>query len=342
MNRNSRASMPSGATAKQVQPASRPPATFEAYDPEAYGVIVHPNRFDWYLTTRWLPDLGNEAYIVVKVLRNELYYNPAKRALRDECEMSMAELARRCNLSRTKLFALFKDNWALNKFVERQAQIKIKGDRPHRDVNAFRVCMTDPIHPDDEPAYRLLLEQRGSERLAKEARAKFRVSREEAPAAYASQNGTHRLPMSPEKVAYESGSGTHMGDMSPDSERHKEEFLPSGVLTKEFLTPAAPPAIQRPPEGVETGYPEPLAVAWQEALLLLAGQVSKPTFETHIKTLCPVALSEGNEVSLAVPSAFTRSWIEKRHVPAIENALSLRLGRAVTVCLIERKPGAPP
>lgn len=194
MNR-SNGSKPSGATAKK-EPPSRPPATFEAYDPEAYGVIVHPNRFDWYLTTRWLPDLGNDACIVVKVLRNELYYNPAKRALRDECEMSMAELASRCNLSRTKLFALFKDNWALNRFVERQAQIKIKGDRPHRDVNAFRVCMTDPIHPDDEAAYRLLLEQRGAERLGREARAKFRVSREEdAPRAYESQNGTHRVPM---------------------------------------------------------------------------------------------------------------------------------------------------
>jgi hypothetical protein len=241
MNRST-GNKPSGASPKKEPPASRPPATFEAYDPEAYGVIVHPNRFDWYLTTRWLPDLGNEAYIVVKVLRNELYYNPAKRALRDECEMSMAELATRCNLSRTKLFALFKDNWALNKFVERQAQIKIKGDRPHRDVNAFRVCMTDPIHPDDEPAYRLLLEQRGSERLAKEAKAKFRVSRtEEAPRSYESQNGTHRAPMSPELAPYESHFGTHMGHMSPKSERHKEEFLPSGVLTKELL-PASPGA----------------------------------------------------------------------------------------------------
>jgi chromosomal replication initiation ATPase DnaA len=80
-------------------------------------------------------------------------------------------------------------------------------------------------------------------------------------------------------------------------------------------------------------------VAWKEALLLLADQVSKPTFEAHIRTLRPVGVSEDNEVSLAVPSVFTRSWIEKRHVPAIANALSVRLGRAITVCLIEHKSG---
>ena len=160
----------------------RPPATFEAYDPEAYGQIVHPNRFDWYLVTRWLPDLGNDGLAVVKVLRNELYYNPAKKALRDECEMSMDELARRCNLSRRTLFRLFEQNAALRAFVQRQPQFSLKGDQPHRDVNAFRVSMTDPIHPGDEEAYRLLLEARGAQKLAGEVGPKHRLKRGEAGA----------------------------------------------------------------------------------------------------------------------------------------------------------------
>jgi AraC-like DNA-binding protein len=235
----------------KVKP-ERPPATFVSYDPEAYGAIVHPNRFDWYLVTRWLPDLGNDALAVIKVLRNELYYNPDKKALRDECEMSMEELARRSNMSRTRLFKLFRTNAALNAFVERQPQVKVKDDRPHRDVNAFRVCMTDPIHPDDEEEYQRLLEQRGAERLAASMRPKFRVKGDD-PYEYAGR--THRTPMSARSAEQEYAARTHMGDMSARGALHNDQILPPDLLTKE-LTPAAAPSHKCvPPEGEEKSSP---------------------------------------------------------------------------------------
>jgi AcrR family transcriptional regulator len=249
---------------QQPQQRQREPATFEAYDPEAYGAVVHPNRFDWYLVTRWLPDLGNDGFIVVKVLRNELYYNPAKRALRDECEMSMEELARRCNLSRRTLFRLFEGCEALGRFVRRQTQFSLKGDTgPHRDVNSFRVAMTDPIHPSDEERYRMLLEQRGAEQLADSAGARrHRVKRSgagdtaavtiDAGEPYECHIGTHRASMSAKNDTYECQPDTHSAAMSAILAPHKENSLPPEVITKGSL-PAArgePPPAKRPPEGV--------------------------------------------------------------------------------------------
>jgi chromosomal replication initiation ATPase DnaA len=76
-----------------------------------------------------------------------------------------------------------------------------------------------------------------------------------------------------------------------------------------------------------------LAVAWQEALLLLAEQVNKPTFEAHLKTLRPVSLSDSGEVHLQVQSDFTRSWIEKRYLQDVEQALSAALKRNIIVRL---------
>lgn len=70
--------------------------------------------------------------------------------------------------------------------------------------------------------------------------------------------------------------------------------------------------------------PITLRRAWDRALRTLATRVNKPTFETHIRTLRPLALEEGTEnnrpylfVTLGVPSAFTREWVEKRHAPLI-------------------------
>lgn len=68
--------------------------------------------------------------------------------------------------------------------------------------------------------------------------------------------------------------------------------------------------------------------AWDRALRMLASRVNKPTFEAHIRTLKPLALSERmhegmmlSEITLGVPSVFTREWVEKRHTPLIQSLL---------------------
>lgn len=78
--------------------------------------------------------------------------------------------------------------------------------------------------------------------------------------------------------------------------------------------------------------------AWDRALRMLATRVNKPTFEAHIRTLKPLAMSElveGGlprcEIVLGVPSAFTREWVEKRHAPLIQGLFEEILDRDVRV-----------
>ncbi len=77
--------------------------------------------------------------------------------------------------------------------------------------------------------------------------------------------------------------------------------------------------------------------AWDRALRALSSRVNKPTFETHFRSLRPVALAEENDdrgrlvvaITLGVPSAFTREWVEKRHAPLIVSVFEEILDRTV-------------
>ncbi len=76
--------------------------------------------------------------------------------------------------------------------------------------------------------------------------------------------------------------------------------------------------------------------AWDRALRTLATRVNKPTFETHIRAIRPLTLSELREsgisvyhITLAVPSAFTREWVEKRHSALISDVLAEILDQEV-------------
>ncbi len=84
--------------------------------------------------------------------------------------------------------------------------------------------------------------------------------------------------------------------------------------------------------------PITLRRAWDRALRMLATRVNKPTFEAHIRTLKPLELTEGTDrdqpvyfITLGVPTAFTREWVEKRHAPTIQNLLEEILDRDVRV-----------
>jgi chromosomal replication initiator protein len=95
--------------------------------------------------------------------------------------------------------------------------------------------------------------------------------------------------------------------------------------------------------------------AWDRALRGLATRVNKPTFESHIRTLRPLSLAEEprddgrsgpaiSTVTLGVPSAFTREWVEKRHSPVIRGLLEEILDRDIQLRFViapAPRSGAP-
>lgn len=81
--------------------------------------------------------------------------------------------------------------------------------------------------------------------------------------------------------------------------------------------------------------------AWDRALRTLSTRVNKPTFETHIRAIRPLTLSETREsgisvyqITLGVPSAFTREWVEKRHSALITDVLAEILDRDVQLTFV--------
>jgi len=75
------------------------------------------------------------------------------------------------------------------------------------------------------------------------------------------------------------------------------------------------------------------AHVWQAALGELQLQMTKPTFETWVKPARVVAYEDG-EFIIAVPSAFTKDWLESKLLSSIKRALSGILGRSVDVAFI--------
>ena len=75
------------------------------------------------------------------------------------------------------------------------------------------------------------------------------------------------------------------------------------------------------------------AHVWQAALGELQLQMTRPTFETWVKPARVVAYEDG-EFIIAVPSAFTKDWLESKLLSSIKRALSGILGRSVDVKFI--------
>ncbi len=93
-----------------------------------------------------------------------------------------------------------------------------------------------------------------------------------------------------------------------------------------------PPDINSPITQLQFGDEDvsiTLRRAWDRALRMLSQRVNKPTFETHLRGLKPLAYSEATDgrglpvrnVTIGAPSAFTRSWVEGRHAPLIREVL---------------------
>ncbi len=201
----------------------RDTATFEPYYWEAYNQIVHPNRFDWYLITRWLPELGPEGFAILKVLRNLCFHNPKEGILRNECDIAMNELAISAGMTERTLYRHLKENKALGQFIRRQARYVVPTEgAPHRASNRFMVCMDAPIHPDDMEQYEELRLQR-DEALQKQQRSTAIIERD-------CHFGSHRNAMTAKNNSYDCQNGGHMRAYDCQNGRASKDELPSDNL----------------------------------------------------------------------------------------------------------------
>jgi chromosomal replication initiator protein len=65
---------------------------------------------------------------------------------------------------------------------------------------------------------------------------------------------------------------------------------------------------------------------WQEVLARLQKQLSRPTFETWIKSATAEAL-EGNTLRISTPNPFARNWLQKYYLQTIADVVEAILGR---------------
>ncbi|AVX19220.1 MULTISPECIES: chromosomal replication initiator protein DnaA [Carboxydocella] len=69
---------------------------------------------------------------------------------------------------------------------------------------------------------------------------------------------------------------------------------------------------------------------WNEVLAIIAKEVSKPSFETWLKSTTPIDL-RNNVALIGVPNVFARDWLESRYSDLINETISFLLGYPVQV-----------
>ena len=344
----------SSVTSAVTSPRERPrkTETFVAYYWEAYNEIVEPRRFDHYLIRRWLPDLRALGFAIVKAVRDRCYFHPETGTIRNSVDLDMEELAAAVGVSRATLFREFDRNQALAQFISKKPLFDVVGGHAQQVASRFTVCMDDPIHPDDMERYEELRAIKEMERPGPDAPAEPGKKQRRTPLFPESQSETlnksgqngskiresQSETLKPGAPVRESQNETpYPKGMQPQSET-PIDYLPSGVLTKESLTP---PAAAFPPINPPEGEPEPaseLARAWEAAQQDIQVTVNKPTYQSHMRHLRPLCLEPGDTdgstvVVIWAPSAFTREWVEKRHRETLAVALSAALEREVDVRL---------
>jgi hypothetical protein len=127
--------------------------------------IVQPLRMTGesrYFLMKWEPALGVRAARIVRVLRSLGYVDHAAKIERGGIAIDLPGLANLCGFSVPTVKREFASNPHLHKFVQREKNYKthpITG-QIWREENIYRVRMTDPVHPDDEPLQRQMAEDR--------------------------------------------------------------------------------------------------------------------------------------------------------------------------------------
>jgi hypothetical protein len=342
--------------------SNRDTATFTPYFWEAYNEIVQPRRFDWYLMEKWLPELGALGFAIVKVLRGAGYNNRETGIVRSEIRMEIAELARRCGVSEPTIHRQFKNNEALKQFVQRESKFRMVNGHPEQCANLYRVCMDDPIHPDDMEAYDLLRCQKESDRTTRPGRKTL-------------DNQIDSQVKKRASVGNQNDSVGNQNDRAGLTVKMTEQIdrLPSESITKESNTPITgdtPPI--NPPVGedadtadvqrttrkpallgvdvpllAEVGQESGLDAVWSSVMEILkgqveAGEINAPTFHGHLTKLRIISLNETTtaegvtdslDVVIGTPSVFTRDWVEKRLSDRLRGVLGAVLGRADGVTL---------
>lgn len=127
--------------------------------------IVQPNRTTYetrYFLMKWEPALGANAARIVRVLRSMGYYNQTTKQERGGITIDLPGLATLCGFSVATIKREFASNAHLHRFVQREKNYKTDATTGQiwREENIYRVRMTDPIHPDDEPRAREMAEAR--------------------------------------------------------------------------------------------------------------------------------------------------------------------------------------
>jgi chromosomal replication initiator protein len=74
------------------------------------------------------------------------------------------------------------------------------------------------------------------------------------------------------------------------------------------------------------------AGVWQQALRRIEGRLTKPSFESFVKAMAPVAL-QGDVFIFSVPSRLAKEWVETRYSSLIHGALREVLTRSVAIQL---------
>ena len=80
---------------------------------------------------------------------------------------------------------------------------------------------------------------------------------------------------------------------------------------------------------------------WNQVLDRLQLQLSRPTFETWIKTASAERL-EGRSLVICTPNPFARNWLQKYYVKTISEAVQEVLGYPVEIQITVASGDAPP
>ncbi len=79
---------------------------------------------------------------------------------------------------------------------------------------------------------------------------------------------------------------------------------------------------------------------WQAALRRIEARLSKPSFESFVKAMAPIAI-QGDVVVFSVPSRLAKEWVETRYAGLIRTALQEVLTRPVGVQVVVSEEPAP-
>jgi len=130
---------------------------------EAKNEITRPTHFvacSRYFVEKWMPQLGGTGTQLVLFLRSQGYYNPQTGECRDGVQVGMKKIAQACGCSKRTIQREIENNEALKQFVRVESCYVQEDGHIRRLENVYRIAMDDPLHPDDKPRLRQIVQER--------------------------------------------------------------------------------------------------------------------------------------------------------------------------------------